>query len=57
MVRLTVRATDDSVPAVLLRLMEERIAAGESSLREVDDANGPPIQGGISEAFGNVMVT
>ncbi|KAF7559102.1 hypothetical protein G7046_g5039 [Stylonectria norvegica] len=42
MIRLTIRATDDSVPAVLLKFMQERLAAGisimgdqfESSSRE-----------------------
>ncbi|KAI0154436.1 adaptin N terminal region-domain-containing protein [Xylariaceae sp. FL1272] len=54
MVRLTIRATDESVPAVLLKLMEERISAGVSTH--------PPLQEGptrqdISDAFGNVMVS
>lgn len=53
MVRLTIRATDDSVPHVLIKLMEDRIAAGQSlqphpsemSLREMKDT------------FGNVLVS
>jgi AP-2 complex subunit alpha len=52
MVRLTIRATDESVPLVLIKLMEERLAAGaptqphpaDMSLREMKDA------------FGNVLV-
>lgn len=54
MLRLTIRATDESVPLVLIKLMEERLAAGaptqqthqgDMSLREMKDA------------FGNVLVT
>jgi AP-2 complex subunit alpha len=58
MIRLTVRATDESVPAVLIKLMEERLAAGESSLQELAETKGgTPSRVEISEAFGNVMVT
>lgn len=54
MIRLTIRATDESVPQVLIKLMEDRLALGVSmqphpsadlTLREMKDA------------FGNVLVT
>jgi len=55
MVRLTIRATDDSVPAVLIKLMEERLAVGVLTHHpEVFDA---PSRRDISDAFGNVLVT
>ncbi|CAI4211584.1 unnamed protein product [Parascedosporium putredinis] len=55
MVRLTIRATDDAVPSILLKLMEARIAAGFSTKAE---ARGPqmPTRSEISDAFKNVMV-
>lgn len=58
MVRLTVRATDDAVPAPLLRLMEDRIAAGLTSSSQPDTpvSQGPTVDE-ISDAFRNVMVT
>lgn len=34
MVRVTIRATDDSVPPALLKLMEDRLAAGTSPKEE-----------------------
>jgi len=56
MVRLTIRATDDIVPGILLKLMEERIASGHSNQPEM---RGPqvPTRTEISDAFKNVMVT
>lgn len=57
MVRLTIRATDDAVPAALLRLMEERISAGISHAPEDPPSAGAPTVDEISDAFGNVMVT
>lgn len=53
MLRLTIRATDESVPPVLLKLMAERLAVGVPTR--------PPLQEGptrreISDAFSNVMV-
>lgn len=53
MIRLTIRATDDSVPSVLLKLMEERLAAGMPTRPEQHEA---PTVSEISEAFRNVMV-
>jgi len=53
MVRLTIRATDESVPAVLIKLMEERLSVGISTQPEVSEA---PTRRDISDAFGNVMV-
>ena len=53
MVRLTIRATDETVPPVLLKLMQERIAAGIST---VVDKYVPPTATEISDSFRNVMV-
>ncbi|KAI1657500.1 Adaptor protein complex AP-2 alpha subunit [Daldinia decipiens] len=53
MVRLTVRATDESVPPVLLKLMEERLSVGISTAPEFRDA---PTRREISDTFANVMV-
>jgi AP-2 complex subunit alpha len=53
MVRLTIRATDETVPPVLLKLMEERLAAGMSTAVEQFQ---PPTRDEISDAFSNVMV-
>lgn len=53
MVRLTIRATDESVPSVLLKLMEERIAAGMST---VPETNFGPTPRQISDSFSNIMV-
>ncbi|KAI0131381.1 Adaptor protein complex AP-2 alpha subunit [Daldinia grandis] len=53
MVRLTVRATDESVPPVLLKLMEERLSVGISTTPEFRDA---PTRQEISDTFANVMV-
>jgi len=54
MIRLTIRATDESVPPVLIKLMEERLAVGMSTA--IEDA-GPSSMREISDAFGNVLVT
>ena len=58
MVRLTIRATDDSVPAPLLRLMEDRISTGftTTSAPNTPLSHGPTVDE-ISDAFRNVMVT
>ncbi|KAI0843377.1 Adaptor protein complex AP-2 alpha subunit [Hypoxylon sp. FL0890] len=53
MVRLTIRATDESVPPVLLKLMEERISKGISTAPEVREA---PSRQEISDTFSNIMV-
>lgn len=53
MIRLTIRATDESVPAVLMKLMAERISAGISTLPDVHVA---PTPSEISTMFSNVMV-
>lgn len=54
MIRLTIRATDDLVPAMLLRLMQERIAAGSPIHAELPDTLS---REDISNSFGSVMVT
>lgn len=53
MMRLTIRATDESVPSVLLKLMEERIAAGVSTLPDVYIG---PTTSEISASFSNILV-
>lgn len=53
MIRLTIRATDESVPDVLMKLMAERISAGVSTLPEEHVA---PTPSEISDLFSNVMV-
>ncbi|KAK4238444.1 hypothetical protein C8A03DRAFT_33530 [Achaetomium macrosporum] len=54
MVRLTIRATDDSLPPLLLKLMETRIAQGVSTAPE---RHVPPTVSEISDSFRNIMVT
>ncbi|KAI0601787.1 Adaptor protein complex AP-2 alpha subunit [Biscogniauxia sp. FL1348] len=54
MVRLTIRATDESVPPVLMKLMEEKISMGVSTAPELQER---PTRREISETFGNIMVT
>ncbi|KAJ9133578.1 AP-2 complex subunit alpha [Pleurostoma richardsiae] len=53
MVRLTIRATDETVPPVLSKLMEERIAAGVSTVPEQFVG---PTHREISDVFSNVLV-
>ncbi|KAH9893706.1 Adaptor protein complex AP-2 alpha subunit [Xylariomycetidae sp. FL2044] len=54
MIRLTIRATDESVPPVLLKLMEERISVGTSKIAEVHEG---PTRREISDTFSSIMVT
>ncbi|KAI1851743.1 hypothetical protein JX265_010977 [Neoarthrinium moseri] len=53
MIRLTIRATDESVPPTLLKLMEDRLALGISKLPILNE---PPTRAEITDAFSNVMV-
>jgi len=53
MVRLTVRATDESVPQALVKLMEDRLAVGVSTQPHPTDMTLREMK----DAFGNVMVT
>lgn len=53
MVRLTIRATDESVPSVLLKLMEERIGAGMST---VPESNLGSTLRQMTDPFANIMV-
>ncbi|KAG5663840.1 hypothetical protein KAF25_006425 [Fusarium avenaceum] len=53
MIRLTIRATDDSVPALLLKYMQERLAAGIST---APDRFESPSREQISDSFRNIMV-
>ncbi|KAK9426242.1 putative AP-2 complex subunit alpha [Seiridium unicorne] len=53
MIRLTIRATDETVPPVLLKLVEDRLALGISKKKpHVEN----PTRREISDAFSNVMV-
>jgi AP-2 complex subunit alpha len=53
MIRLTLRGTDDSVAPILLKLMEERLAAGVSTAHELHEK--PSIRE-MKDIFGNVLV-
>jgi len=53
MVRLTIRATDDSLPPVLLKMMEERLTVGVFIRPEKYE---PPTASDISDSFRNIMV-
>lgn len=53
MFRMTIRATDDSVPPVLMKIMEERLSVGVSTNPESME---PPSRRDISDAFSNVLV-
>lgn len=54
MVRLTIRATDESVPPILIQTMQERLEVGVSTQPENLE---PPTRREISDAFGNVLVS
>lgn len=54
MIRLTIRATDESVPPTLIKLMEDRLAVGISTQPEEYEG---PTRREISDAFGNILVT
>jgi AP-2 complex subunit alpha len=53
MIRLTIRATDEAVPAVLMKLMEERLALGMNMRPQTMDV---PSRRDVSDAFANVLV-
>jgi AP-2 complex subunit alpha len=53
MIRLTIRATDESVPHIICKLMEERLAIGISTQPEPVELS----RRDISDAFANVLVT
>lgn len=55
MIRLTIRATDDAVTPILLKLMQEKLAAGIVSQSRQDELE-MPSQQEASESFANVMV-
>ncbi|KAL5612930.1 hypothetical protein BROUX41_003993 [Berkeleyomyces rouxiae] len=55
-VRITIRATEESVPPILLKLMEDRIAEGSSAIMETGGTHSAPTRREITDAFGNVMV-
>lgn len=51
---MTIRATEETVPPVLMKFMEERIAEGMSTAPEKFQ---PPTRKEISDTFRNIMVT
>lgn len=53
MLRLTIRATNEIVPTILLKMMEERLMVGISKEPEPYNA---PTRREISNTFGSVMV-
>ncbi|KAK0706734.1 AP-2 complex subunit alpha-like protein [Lasiosphaeria miniovina] len=53
MIRLTIRATDDTLPPVLLKLMVERLSVGLSTTPEKFSA---PTASEITDSFRNIMV-
>ncbi|KAK4167422.1 putative AP-2 complex subunit alpha [Cladorrhinum sp. PSN259] len=53
MIRLTIRATDDGVPPVLLKLMVDRLSQGVSNSPERFER---PTVSDISDSFRNIMV-
>ncbi|EAQ86912.1 conserved hypothetical protein [Chaetomium globosum CBS 148.51] len=54
MVRLTIRATEDALPPLLLKMMQERLSRGVSTAPERFT---PPTVSEISDAFRGIMVT
>ncbi|KAF4123875.1 AP-2 complex subunit alpha [Geosmithia morbida] len=54
MIRLTIRATGDTVAPILLKTMQDSLSLGVSKIPEYE---GPRSRAEISEAFANVMVT
>lgn len=52
MIRLTIRATEDTVAPILLKLLQDRLSAGVLTAPEPS-----PSHEQISDAFGNIMVT
>lgn len=54
MLRLTIRATDASVPPLLLTLMTDRLSTGTTPLPTTPRHD--PSRNDISDAFANVMV-
>ena len=57
MVRLTIRATDDSLPPLLLKMMQERIAKGLSTFVRERYVPASPTVSDIADSFRNIMVT
>ncbi|KAM7183922.1 hypothetical protein V8F33_013294 [Rhypophila sp. PSN 637] len=55
MVRLTIRATEESLPPVLLKLMVGRLSVG-MAIGNADDRLPPPTVSDISDSFRNIMV-
>ena len=55
MVRLTIRATEETLPPVLLKLMVERLSKG-MAIGNAGDRLPPPSVNEISDSFRNIMV-
>lgn len=53
MFRLTLRATDESVPPVMIKAMEERLSIGNPTQPEESER---PSKQEIADTFGNVLV-
>ena len=54
MFRMTIRATDESVPPVMIKLMEERLSIGFSTEREEHEEM--PSKQDILHSYENVLV-
>lgn len=54
MIRLTIRATDESVPPVLIKTMQERLEVGMSNAPEIQEQM---TRREMSDVFGNVLVS
>lgn len=57
MIRLTIRATDDALPPLLLKMMQERLARGVSTLPLERGGHAQPTVSEISDSFRSIMVT
>lgn len=55
MVRLTIRATDESVPPVLMQLMEERLSVGASTVPELKEGPTPTLTPTLSTDPSDVL--
>lgn len=58
MFRMTIRATDESVPPIMIKLMEERLSVGFSTQQEEpEEESGPMLnRQDIVNTYENVLV-
>lgn len=54
MMRLSIRATEEVVLPILMKLMEEKLSLGVSTQPEIMQ---PPTRSEISDTFGNILVS